>query len=68
MYSILLLMSSYYCNVNGNHPNMGSAIHMDTNLVDIDPQSKKYIQINATLGVWCRTKTYGFNGIKRKTI
>ena len=25
-----------YCNVNGNHPNMGSAIHVDTNLVDTD--------------------------------
>ena len=25
-----------YCNVNGNHPNMGSAIHVDTYLVDTD--------------------------------
>lgn len=25
-----------YCNVNGNHPNMGSAIHVDTYLNDID--------------------------------
>ena len=58
-----------YCNVNGNHPNMGSAIHMDTNLVDMDPvSSKRYIQINATAGVWCRTKTYGFNAPKYKVI
>ena len=26
-----------YCNVNGNYPNMGNAIHMDTNLVDTEP-------------------------------
>lgn len=25
-----------YCNVNGNHPNMGSAIHVDCYLVDTD--------------------------------
>ncbi|MBQ8892571.1 MAG: peptidoglycan-binding protein [Bacilli bacterium] len=25
-----------YCNVNGNHPNMGSAIHVDCYLVDVD--------------------------------
>lgn len=58
-----------YCNVNGNHPNMGSAIHMDTNLVEIDPvKPKKYIQINATKGVWCRTGGYGFNAPKYKVI
>ena len=25
-----------YCNINGNHPNMGTAIHVDTYLVDTD--------------------------------
>ena len=57
-----------YCNVNGNYPNMGSAIHMDTNLVDTNPQSKKYIQINTGPGVWCRTGGYGFKFSKYKVI
>lgn len=26
-----------YCNINGDFPNMGNAIHMDTNLVDTEP-------------------------------
>lgn len=30
--------------------------------------SKKYIQINATKGVWCRTGGYGFNAPKYKVI
>ena len=30
-----------YCNVNGNYPNMGSAIHVDTNLVDTEEEAKK---------------------------
>lgn len=25
-----------YCNINGNYPDMGSAIHLDTKLVDLD--------------------------------
>ena len=102
-----------YCNVNGNYPNMGSAIHVDTNLVDTDKKSvdeiakevidgkwgngadrkkrlteagynynevqarvnelvkapiKKYIQINTTSGVWCRTGGYGFKYAKYKVI
>lgn len=60
-----------YCNVNGNHTNMGSAIHVDTNLVDIDPDpkpTKKYIQINSTSGVWCRIGGYGFKYSKYKVI
>lgn len=58
-----------YCNVNGNHPNMGTAIHMDTNLVDIDPvKPKKYIQVNATKGVWSRTGGYGYKAKKYKVI
>ena len=58
-----------YCNVNGNYPNMGSAIHMDTNLVDTNPViSKKYILVNARLGVWCRTGGYGFRASKYKVI
>ena len=58
-----------YCNVNGNYPNMGSAIHMDTNLVDTNPiSSKKYILVNARLGVWCRTGGYGFIARKYKVI
>ena len=54
-----------YCNVNGNHKNMGSAIHVDTKLVDIDPP-KKYIQL--TENVWCRTGGYGFKYTKYKVI
>ena len=60
-----------YCNVNGNHKNMGSAIHVDTYLVDTDTSNqntKKYIQINTTAGVWCRTGGYGFNYPKYKVI
>lgn len=58
-----------YCNVNGNNPNMGSAIHVDTNLVDTNPvSSKKYIQINTGPGVWCRTGGYGFSAKKYKVI
>ena len=36
-------MSNYhysYCNVNGNYPNMGSAIHMDTLLTGDNPNTK----------------------------
>ena len=43
-----------YCNVNGNHPNMGSAIHMDTNLVDTDVMNWQRMmngQYNAGLAV-----------------
>lgn len=29
-----------YCNINGNHPNMGSAIHMDTLLTGDNPNTK----------------------------
>lgn len=29
-----------YCNVNGNYPNMGSAIHLDTLLVDIPDKAE----------------------------
>lgn len=54
-----------YCNVNGNHPNMGSAIHVDTILVDVDP-IKKYVQLTAS--VWCRTGGYGFKYSKYKVI
>lgn len=54
-----------YCNVNGNHKNMGSAIHIDTNLVDTDPP-KKYIQLLDY--VWCRTGGYGFKYKKYKVI
>jgi len=58
-----------YCNVNGNHPNMGAAIHVDTNLVDVDPSptpTKKYIQLDGN--VWCRTGGYGFKYPKYKVI
>ncbi len=58
-----------YCNVNGNYPNMGAAIHVDTKLVDTDAvSSKKYIKINTTSGVWCRTNGYGFKYPKYKVI
>ena len=104
-----------YCNVNGNYPNMGSAIHMDTLLTGDNPNtksidelareviagkwgngeerkkrineagydynlvqkrvnelvngnSKKYILVNARLGVWCRTGGYGFSAPKYKVI
>ena len=43
-----------YCNVNGNHPNMGNAIHMDTNLVDTDVMDWQRMmngQYNAGLAV-----------------
>ena len=30
-----------YCNVNGNYPNMGSCIHVDTKLVDVEGDDKK---------------------------
>lgn len=34
----------------------------------VSGNTKKYIQINATAGVWCRTRTYGFNAPKYKVI
>lgn len=59
-----------YCNINNNHPNMGSAIHVDTNLKDLENENKnkKYIQINTQSGVWCRLNGYGFSKPKYKVI
>ena len=34
----------------------------------VSGNTKKYIQINATAGVWCRTGGYGFNAPKYKVI
>ena len=43
-----------YCNVNGDYPNMGNAIHMDTNLVDPEPPTTgDYYYISADgEGLW----------------
>ena len=30
-----------YCNVNGNHPNMGAAIHFDSNIVDTSSSTRE---------------------------
>lgn len=37
-----------YCNVNGNYPNMGNVVHIDTKLVDPDVK-EEYIEVD---GVW----------------
>lgn len=41
-----------YCNVNGNYPNMGSAIHVDTNLVDTDTKTINEIAKEVIDGKW----------------
>ena len=33
-----------YTNVNGNHPNMGNVVHLDTKLEDIDDAYKKFVR------------------------
>lgn len=45
-----------YCNYNGNYPNMGNAIHIDTILTDTDPQPEpstgEYYYVNSPDGLW----------------
>ena len=40
-----------YCNVNGNHPNMGNVVHIDTKLEDIDNAYKTFVKdLQAAIG------------------
>ncbi len=54
-----------YCYTN--QTNMFNGIHVSVNPT-YESESKKYIKINTTAGVWCRTGGYGFNYPKYKVI
>lgn len=45
-----------YCNVNGNYPNMGNVVHIDTDLVDPDKKEDNEDKITVD-GVWGKTTT-----------
>lgn len=51
-----------YCNINGSHPNMGTAIHMDFKF------SEDEINCSLNANVWARSNGYGFNYPKYKVI
>lgn len=53
-----------YCNIDGSHPNMGSAIHMDFHF----KKETKIIKCKLKSGVWSRLNGYGFKYPKYKVI
>ena len=53
-----------YCNVNGNYPNMGNVVHIDTKLIDPDNKGNK-IEVD---GVWGSTTTKKAQEVFKTTI